>query len=216
MQRAALRSEARSASSTCSRANPFGHSNDHLGRARGHGQGTGDCPWKEGASRIWARRAYRKVAVSHLLHIDSSIRVEGSVTRALSARAAEVWCAAHPGGTVTYHDLGARSMGDDARPKWTRIGPPDSFTEIWTRHGSEGDGERRRQALAGYQVNAGLMALARPEAVFLHCLPAHRGEEVTAEVIDGPQSVVWQQAANRLPTAQAALYALIAGEWEDA
>lgn len=60
------------------------------------------------------------------------------------------------------------------------------------------------------------MALARPEAVFLHCLPAHRGEEVTAEVIDGPRSVVWQQAANRLPTAQAALYTLIAGEWEDA
>jgi ornithine carbamoyltransferase len=95
-------------------------------------------------------------------------------------------------------------------------GPPDGFTEIWTRHGSEGEGERRRQALAGYQVNAGLTALARPEAVSLHCLPAHRGEEVTAEVIDGPQSVVWQQAANRLPTAQAALYALIAGEWEDA
>jgi ornithine carbamoyltransferase len=119
------------------------------------------------------------------------------------------------GAHAVYTDVWV-SMGDDARPKWTRIGPPDGFTEIWTRHGSEGEGERRRQALAGYQVNAGLTALARPEAVSLHCLPAHRGEEVTAEVIDGPQSVVWQQAANRLPTAQAALYALIAGEWEDA
>jgi ornithine carbamoyltransferase len=58
-----------------------------------------------------------------------------------------------------------------------------------------------------------LMRLADPDAVFMHCLPAHRGEEVGAEVIDGPRSVVFQQAANRLPTAQAVLRALVTGEW---
>ena len=59
-----------------------------------------------------------------------------------------------------------------------------------------------------------LMAPARHDAVFLHCLPAHRGEEVDAAVIDGPASLVWQQAANRLPTEQALLHALVTGDWE--
>jgi ornithine carbamoyltransferase len=62
-------------------------------------------------------------------------------------------------------------------------------------------------------VTAELMALAQPHAVFMHCLPAHRGEEVTADVIDGPHSIVWPQAANRLPTEQALLYALVTGDW---
>jgi ornithine carbamoyltransferase len=58
------------------------------------------------------------------------------------------------------------------------------------------------------------MGLAARSAVFMHCLPAHRGSEVQAEVIDGPRSVVWSQAANRMPTEQALLYALITGDWE--
>jgi ornithine carbamoyltransferase len=68
--------------------------------------------------------------------------------------------------------------------------------------------------LGAYQVDPALMAQAAPDAVFLHCLPAHRGEEVAAAVIDGPQSAVWDQAANRLPTEQAVLYALTTGDWE--
>jgi len=59
-----------------------------------------------------------------------------------------------------------------------------------------------------------LMTLTGPAAIFLHCLPAHRGQEVEAEVIDGPRSAVFAQAANRLPTEQAALYALTTGDWE--
>ena len=79
--------------------------------------------------------------------------------------------------------------------------------------GDEAERAERLEQLRDYKVTAELMTLAGPQAVFMHCLPAHRGEEVEAEVIDGPQSVVFQQADNRLPTAQAAIHALISGEW---
>ena len=86
------------------------------------------------------------------------------------------------------------------------------YTDVWVSMGEEAERDERLTALAGYQVNAELMALAADGAIFLHCLPAHRDEEVTAEVIDGRSSAVWQQAANRLPTQQALLYTLIAGQ----
>jgi len=72
------------------------------------------------------------------------------------------------------------------------------YTDVWTSMGQEEESQKRREAFAGYQINAELMARAPADAVFMHCLPAHRGEEVTDEVIDGPQSVVVQQASNRL------------------
>ena len=70
-------------------------------------------------------------------------------------------------------------------------------TDTWVSMGDR-NGAKRHNLLKRYQVNAGLMARARPDAIFMHCLPAHRGEEVTAEVIDGPQSVVFDEAENRL------------------
>jgi len=88
------------------------------------------------------------------------------------------------------------------------------YTDVFVSMGDEAEAAERLRDLAPYQVNAALLELADPDAVFMHCLPAHRGEEVTAEVIDGPRSVVWQQAENRLPTEEAILYALIAGRWE--
>lgn len=88
------------------------------------------------------------------------------------------------------------------------------YTDVFVSMGDEAEAEQRLRDLAPYQVNEALLALADPEAIFMHCLPAHRGEEVTADVIDGPRSVVWQQAENRLPTEEAILYALIAGRWE--
>jgi ornithine carbamoyltransferase len=72
------------------------------------------------------------------------------------------------------------------------------YTDVWTSMGQEHEDAERRRVFAPYQVNAALMARARPGAVFMHCLPAHRGDEVTDDVIDGPQSVVVQQAANRM------------------
>ena len=87
------------------------------------------------------------------------------------------------------------------------------YTDVWVSMG-QSDTHARRARLEPYRVTPELMALAAPDAVFLHCLPAHRGEEVDAAVIDGPQSLVWEQAANRLPIEQALLHALVTGEWE--
>jgi ornithine carbamoyltransferase len=76
--------------------------------------------------------------------------------------------------------------------------------------GQEQEAEARRRAFAGFSVTAEMMSLAGPEAVFMHCLPAHRGEEVAGEVMDGPRSIVFDQAENRLHT-QKALLALLLG-----
>ncbi len=76
------------------------------------------------------------------------------------------------------------------------------YSDVWTSMGQEDESEQRRRDFAGFTVTSEVMAAAGPNAVFLHCLPAHRGEEVTAEVIDGPRSRVWQQAANRMHAAR--------------
>ena len=76
--------------------------------------------------------------------------------------------------------------------------------------GQEGEAQLRRQVFAAYQVNADLMALARPGAFFMHCLPAHRGEEVTAEVFESASSIVFDQAENRLHGQKALLLMLLA------
>lgn len=81
-------------------------------------------------------------------------------------------------------------------------------TDTWTSMGQEAETQKRLTEFSGYQVDAALMALAHKDAIFMHCLPAHRGEEVDAEVIDGPQSVVWDEAENRL-WAQMALLELL-------
>jgi ornithine carbamoyltransferase len=85
------------------------------------------------------------------------------------------------------------------------------YTDVWASMGQEADHQRRRAQFAAYQVNTQLMNRAAPGACFMHCLPARRGEEVTDEVIDGPQSVVVRQAENRLHVQKAILVRLLAG-----
>ena len=85
-------------------------------------------------------------------------------------------------------------------------------TDVWASMGKEEEQMQREKAFAGFQVNAALMARADRDAIFLHCLPAHRGEEVTADVIDGAQSRVWDEAENRLHVQKAVMAALMGGE----
>jgi len=85
-------------------------------------------------------------------------------------------------------------------------------TDVWASMGKEEEQQRRTRDFAPYQVTAAIMAQAKPDAIFLHCLPAHRGEEVSGEVIDGPQSQVWDEAENRLHAQKALMEYLLLGE----
>jgi ornithine carbamoyltransferase len=87
------------------------------------------------------------------------------------------------------------------------------YTDVWVSMGDESERAARVSALRRYRVDEELFGLARRDAIFLHCLPAHRGEEVTGGVIDGVRSAVWQQAANRESTEEALLYTLVSGNW---
>jgi len=84
-------------------------------------------------------------------------------------------------------------------------------TDVWTSMGYEAENEARKKAFADWCVDADMMAVAKPDALFMHCLPAHRGEEVEADVIDGPQSVVWDEAENRLHVQKALMEYLLLG-----
>jgi ornithine carbamoyltransferase len=111
---------------------------------------------------------------------------------------AEVTAARHGGSITVTEDPATAVRGADA-----------VYTDVWTSMGAEAEAEQHSAALAPYRVTTELFSLAAPDAVFMHCLPAHRGEEVATEVIDGSRSIVFAQAANRMPTEQAVLYELI-------
>ncbi len=103
---------------------------------------------------------------------------------------------------------GARiSLGHD--PKQAVRGADIVYTDVWTSMGQEGEKNARRKAFRGYQVNEALMKQAKSSAFFMHCLPAHRGEEVTEGVLEGRQSAIWDQAENRLHVQKAILATLL-------
>lgn len=85
-------------------------------------------------------------------------------------------------------------------------------TDVWASMGQEDEAEKRQEAFASYQVNSGLMARAKHDAIVMHCLPAHKGEEITEEIFEGPRSVVWDQAENKLHMHKAILETLIKGQ----
>ena len=84
-------------------------------------------------------------------------------------------------------------------------------TDVWTSMGYEAENDARKKAFADWRVDSEMMAAAKPDALFMHCLPAHRGEEVAADVIDGPQSVVWDEAENRMHAQKALMEYLLLG-----
>jgi len=107
---------------------------------------------------------------------------------------------------VARETKGKIELMDD--PREAVSGAMAVYTDSWTSMGFEAEEEVRCKAFAPYQVNAELMSLTSPEAVFMHCLPAHRGLEVTPEVLDGPQSVVLDQSENRMYVQKAILHTL--------
>jgi ornithine carbamoyltransferase len=101
--------------------------------------------------------------------------------------------------------LGAASVRQFARPAEAVAGAHAVHTDTWVSMGQEDDKDARRRAFEGYTVDAAMMAAADPTAIFMHCLPAYRGFEVSADVIDGPQSVVFEQGHNRMHAARAVM-----------
>jgi ornithine carbamoyltransferase len=113
-------------------------------------------------------------------------------------RAARALAAAHGGAvTVTDDPLAAARDADVL------------YTDVWASMGQEAEHAQRLLTFADYQVGAAALLAARPDALVMHCLPAHRGEEITADAIDGPGSVVWDQAENRLHAQKALLLLLL-------
>jgi len=104
---------------------------------------------------------------------------------------------------------GAASIRMAGTPEEAVEGADVIYTDVWASMGQESEAAARQKAFAGYQVNGALLSRARKDAVVMHCLPAHRGEEITGEVLEGPRSVVWDQAENKLHMHKAILEALL-------
>lgn len=121
---------------------------------------------------------------------------------------------ANPPGYAPKPDIVAATQGHVtffATPEEAVKGVDLVTTDTWASMGQEAEKKIREQAFAGYQVDSDMMALAHPDALFMHCLPAYRGKEVSADVLDGPQSVVWDEAENRLHAQKALIEALLLG-----
>ena len=122
-----------------------------------------------------------------------------SLAEACALLGAELVCASPAG----YEPEGSIPVVRD--PRDAVAGAQVVATDVWTSMGQEAEREARLRAFAGYTVDGRLLALADPAAIVLHCLPAHPGEEISREVLDGPRSAVWDEAENRLHTAKAVL-----------
>jgi ornithine carbamoyltransferase len=148
--------------------------------------------------------------------------VARSLAFAGSQLGAHVWLASPPGYELDSESLkwahhratetgGSCVVTND--PEEAVSGADVVYTDVWASMGQEAEAEKRKHIFRPYQVNATLFSRAQPDAIFLHCLPAHRGEEVTNEVIESPRSVVYQEAENRLHSQKAIMLELMKGEF---
>jgi ornithine carbamoyltransferase len=103
-------------------------------------------------------------------------------------------------------------VGED--PREAAAGADVLYTDVWTSMGQEAESRTRAAAFQRYQINADLLRLAKPDAIVMHCLPAHRGEEITQDVMEGPHSVIFNQAENRLHIQKAILEMLVGSKDE--
>ena len=166
------------------------------------------------ADLLTLRERFGRLEGLQIAYIGDGNNVAHSLMEAAALAGFELWLACPPG--YRPDDEITRRAGEAVHvvtdPREAVAGAQAVYTDVWVSMGDEEERARRLDDLAAYRVDRDLMALAAHDAVFLHCLPAHRGEEVAAGVIDGPRSAVWQQAANRLPTEQAVLFALTTGK----
>jgi ornithine carbamoyltransferase len=149
-----------------------------------------------------------------LAYVGDGNNVAHSLIEGCALAGVEIACACPPGfepdpAVVAWARERGAAVDLSASPEKAVAGAAAVYTDVWTSMGQEAEAARRREAFAGFQVTRDLMALAGPGAIFLHCLPAHRGEEVAAEVMDGPASRVFDQAENRMHTAGAVLLTLM-------
>ncbi|MDW8338597.1 MAG: ornithine carbamoyltransferase [Thermoleophilia bacterium] len=160
------------------------------------------------ADLLTLREVFGRLAGLRVAYVGDGNNVATSLLEAAALVGIEAVAACPPG-----YEPPVRGAVVTRDPFEAVAGAHAVYTDVWVSMEDEAD-PARIATLAPYQVNARLFAAARPDAIFMHCLPAHRGEEVAAEVIDGPRSVVWRQAENRLPTEEALLLALIGRRWE--
>ena len=162
-----------------------------------------------------------RIADLKVAFIGDGNNVARSLMFAGAQLGANVWIATPPGyepeadalewtGRTCHETKGSCTLTNDA--ELACFGADVVYTDVWTSMGQEEQADERKRIFGPYQVNARLFARAKADAIFLHCLPAHRGEEVTDEVIDSPRSLVYQQAENRLHTQKAILIELLQQE----
>jgi ornithine carbamoyltransferase len=173
-------------------------------------QAVGDC--------LTLRERWGSLRGRTIAYVGDGNNVAVSLTHAAAMLGAHVHVASPDGyqlpdvavqQATTVARLGAR-LRLFTDPADAVAGADAVYTDTWTSMGKEAEADVRRRVFAGYQVNEALMSLAKPGALFMHCLPAHRGEEVTSEVFESPASVVFDQAENRLHCQKALLLMLLA------
>jgi ornithine carbamoyltransferase len=149
-----------------------------------------------------------------IAYVGDGNNVAASLAYAAALSGIELVVASPEGYELDPHVVdGARNLGgtvEQVGDSYDAVRGADVvYTDVWTSMGQETEREQRLRAFSGWTIDAALMKAASEEAIFMHCLPAHRGEEVSADVIDGPQSVVWQQAGNRMHSARSLLVDLL-------
>jgi len=168
------------------------------------------------ADLLTLRQHWGGLAGRTLAWIGDGNNVARSLTLACGLAGIDIRLACPPGHQLDAVAVdGARAHGvtviTTVDPAEAASGADAVCTDVWVSMGQEVEQHQREDAFAGYQVDEALMARAAPGALFLHCLPAHRGVEVSAAVIDGPASVVWEQAGNRMHAARGLLWWLACG-----
>jgi len=166
-------------------------------------------PLQAVADLLTLRQLLGELDGARVAYVGDANNVCRSLAEACVRTGVRLSVAAPEGYGLTPEELAALNARGEvvqtADPREAVRGVGAVYTDCWASMGQEDEADERRRVFAPYQVNAGLMAAAGGDAWFLHCLPAHRGEEVTDEVLDGPRSAVWRQAENRYHAARGAL-----------